>query len=408
MVSVDVPTGRHGFEQAKHALSANHFDDPTADSSSPMLFATGDRGQSEFGHRKESTVVLPPAPPWFERVGLTAFFSTRSQAQTIFAASGTRPRLLSLSHFSLIRQDIAYATKLMMQEKEILLFAALEWLVVGFAYLLWIQAFAWIPNSVWAEAARADDDGRDAISGVMSLALWGWSLLVVATAAYPIALLNAAIVAAHYLRSSNQASTIPACLALASTNLGRVWLFTALDAVVTVNAILDRLPRKRGRRTASEEAFYYAWKIATAGALPSLVAGNDFLMASKESIRLLEEQPVRTIGIRMAYSLLCWIIGVAAYAGAILFLTTFGAQPRAENWLYHFYLLMGAPVFFAVGVTALLRPLFVIVIAKIYTEVIPVNVEAGLTVVEPEKTVDIPLIVFVMLLCFVLTLYLST
>jgi hypothetical protein len=399
-----VPPQRDDIERAKHALTANHFDDPTAGNTSPMLFATGDRGRSDFGHRKESTVVLPPSPPWFERIGLTAFFTARRQAQSIFAASGTRPRLLSLSHFSLLRQDFAYAIKLMMQEKEILLFAALEWLVVGFAYLLWIQAFAWIPDSVWAEAARADDS-RDAISGVMSIGLWGWSLLVVATAAYPIALLNASIVAAHYLRSSNQTSTIPACLALASTNLGRVWLFTAMDAVVTVNAILDRLPRKHGKRTVSEEASYYAWKIATAGTLPSLVAGNEFLMASKESIRLLEDQPVRTIAIRMAYSLLCWIIGVAAYAGAVLFLMMFGAPPAAENWLYHFYVLMGAPVFFAVGVTSLLRPLFVIVIAKIYTEVIPVNVEGGLTVVEPEKTVDIPLIVFVMLLCFALTLY---
>jgi hypothetical protein len=388
-------------------LTANHFDDPTADNSAPMLFVTGERGRSDFGHRKGSTLVLPPAPPWFERIGLTAFLTARRQAQTIFAASGTRPRLLSLSHFSLLRQDFAYAIRLMRQEKEILLFAALEWLVVGLAYLLWIQAFAWIPDSVWAETARADD-GRDTISGVISIGLWGWSLLVVATAAYPIALLNASIVAAHYLRSSNRASTIPACLNLASTNLGRVWLFTAMDAVVTVNAILDRLPKNRGKRTAVEEASYYAWKIATAGALPSLVAGNEFLMASKESIRLLEEQPVRTIAIRMAYSLFCWIVGVAAYAGAILFLMIFGAPPATENWLYHFYVLIGAPVFFAVGVTSLLRPLFVIVIAKIYTEVIPVNVEGGLTVVEPEKTVDIPLIVFVMLLCFMLTLYLAS
>jgi hypothetical protein len=125
---------RDDIERAKHALTVNHFDEPTADNSAPMLFVTGERGRSDFGHRKGSTLVLPPAPPWFERIGLTAFFTARRQAQTIFAASGTRPRLLSLSHFSLLRQDFAYAIKLMMQEKEILLFATLEWLVVGLAY----------------------------------------------------------------------------------------------------------------------------------------------------------------------------------------------------------------------------------------------------------------------------------
>ena len=390
----------------EHQLTTNPLNE--TDDLAQRLFSARRREPGEFGdfgRRREGPVVLPPAPPWSERIGLTSLFSARSEAQKVFAATGTKPKLLSTGNFSSVRRDLRYAAKLMMQEKEILLFAALQWLVIGFAYLVWIRVIDWIPDSVWTEVARAVDNDRDAQTGIASLALWGWSLLIVMTAAYPIAVLNAAMTAAHYLRASNHPSTIGSCLQLALKNMGRLWLFTAVDAWVTVNAIADRLPRKRGKRTAAEEAAYYAWKIATAGVLPSMVAGNGFAMAAKESIRLLEDQPVRAIGIRMAYSLMCWIVGVAAYVGAIAFFMMFGGPLTGENGLYHFYMLMGAPIVFAVGVTSLLRPFFVIAISKLYTDVIPVDVEAGPSVAEDEKIIDIPAIVFVMLLCFLVTFY---
>jgi hypothetical protein len=388
-------------------LTANDLKNSTAEDLRQRLFAPASHRAGDFGRRREGPVVLPPAPSWSERIGLTAFFSARNEAQNIFTATGAKPKLLSLGNFSALRGDLIHAVRLMGQEKEILLFAALQWLVIGIAYFLWIQVIDWIPDSVWVEVARALEEDREAQTGVASLALWGWSLLIIATAAYPIALLNAAIAATHYLRASNQRSTLGACLQLAFRNMGRLWLFTAMDAFVTVNAIADRLPRKRGRRTAAEEAAYYAWKVATAGVLPSLVAGNGFVMAAKESIRLLEDQPVRTIGIRMAYSLLCWIVGVLAYLGAIVFFMMFGGPLGGENGLYHFYMLMGAPIFFAVGVTSLLRPLFVIAVSKLYTDVIPVDVETGPSIAEAETVIDIPAIAFVMLLGFLLTLYFS-
>jgi len=71
-------------------------------------------------------------------------------------------------------------------------------------------------------------------------------------------------------------------------------------------------------------------------------------------------------------------------------------------------MLMGAPIFFAVGVASLLRPFFVIAISKLYTDVIPVDVEAGPSVAEDEKVIDIPAIVFVMLLCFLVTFYFAS
>ncbi len=394
------------IEQGNTRLTANDLNDSTADNLRQKLFAPTTRQAGDFGRRKETRIVLPALPSWSERIGLPAFFTARNHAQGVLAASGTKPSVLSLKNFTAMRQDVAYAAKLMTQEKEILLFAALQWVVVGLAYLMWTQVLDWIPDSVWAEVARASAEDRNASADWANLAIWGWSLLIIATAAYPLALLNAAIVASHYLRVSNQPSTIPACLKLASKNLGRVWLFTAMDAFITANAILDRLPRKGRRRTAFEEAAYYAWKIATVGALPSLVSGKGFVEAANESVWLLEDQPVRTIGLRMGYSLVCWIIGVLAYAGAILFFIAFGGPLGGENLVYHFYVLMGAPIFVAVGITSLIRPLFVIAISKLYTDVVPVNVEIeGTVIVHPANEVEWPMLVFAMLLGIVLALY---
>lgn len=390
-------------------MNANDLNHSAAEDLRQKLFAPTTREAGDFGRRKEARVVLPALPSWSERLGLPAFFTARNHAQGVLASSNTKPKVWSLQNFAAMRQDVTYAVKLMKQEKEILLFAGLQWLVIGVAYLMWTQVLDWIPDSVWAEVARASAENRDAPGDLASLAIWGWSLLIIATAAYPLALLNSAIVASHYLRSSGQPSTAAACVKLASKNLAKVWLFTAMDGMVTASAIVDRLPKKRGRRTAAEEAAYYAWKIATVGALPSLVSGKGFVDAANESVWLLEDQPVRTIGIRMGYSLVCWIIGVLAYAGAILTIMLFGAPLSGANWVYHFYVLMGAPIFIAVGLVSLIRPIFVIAISKIYTDVVPVNVEIeGTVVVQPENEIDWPTLVFAMLLGIVLALYFTS
>ena len=106
--------------------------------------------------------------------------------------------------------------------------------------------------------------------------------MVVTVASYPIAILNAAMTATHYLRSAGQSSSIAKCFNLAFKHLGRLWVFTTIDAWITVNAILDRLPRKRGRRTAFDELLYYAWKIGTIGVVPALVAGKGYIDAAKD------------------------------------------------------------------------------------------------------------------------------
>jgi hypothetical protein len=110
----------------------------------------------------------------------------------------------------------------------------------------------------------------------------------------------------------------------------------------------------------------------------------------------------------MAYSLLCWIVGVVAYFGTIAYFVMFGAPLTGANWLYHFYVLVGSPIVMAAGVACLVRPVFVVAITKLYTDVIPVDVDGAPSIAEAENALDVPVIIFVIALVFLLTLYLSS
>jgi hypothetical protein len=147
-----------------------------------------------------------------------------------------------------------------------------------------------------------------------------------------------------------------------------------------VTAIADRLPRKRGRRTAVDELLYYAWKIGTVGVLPALAAGKGFGQAAQESFLLLKQEPKRVIGIRMGYSLLCWIIGVVTYVAAILYFVKFGDFRSQANQIYDFYVLMALPLLLSVGVImVMIRPFYLIMIANVYTGVAEVALPLNAT-----------------------------
>ncbi|MBT8331384.1 MAG: hypothetical protein KJP06_03550, partial [Deltaproteobacteria bacterium] len=44
---------------------------------------------------------------------------------------------------------IVYAMGLIFKEKEIILFALLQWAVLGMVYRLWVECIGWIPMEVW-------------------------------------------------------------------------------------------------------------------------------------------------------------------------------------------------------------------------------------------------------------------
>jgi hypothetical protein len=296
----------------------------------------------------------------------------RTEARALFQRTGTRPKVLSAANAATFWGEAGYAFRLVLQEKEIIVFAILQWVVIAAFYMIWTRVLDWIPDSVWQEIARADEDIAFTL---LNLVFLGWSFLVVAVASYPISLLNAAMTAAHYLRNAGQASTVHRCLELAARNLGRLWVFTTIDAWITVNAIIDRLPRKRNNRTPLDELLYYAWKIGTIGVVPALVAGKGYLEAAKDSVALLTAKPLRAIGIRMGYSLVCWIIGISAYAGGAWWFMTMGDDYGSKaNGIYEFYVLMAVPIVIAVGATAvLIRPFYLVTVSRLYTDVIPVD-----------------------------------
>jgi hypothetical protein len=273
---------------------------------------------------------------------------------------------------------------------------------IGFAYAIWTRILDWIPDPVWEQVSR--DDNEIAFT-FLNLVLLGWSFFVVAVASYPISLLNAAMTAAHYLRSAGEASTIARCFSMAFRNLGRLWVFTTIDAWITVNAIIDRMPRKRNNRTALDELLYYAWKIGTIGVVPALAAGKGYIEAAKDSVSLLREKPLRAIGIRMGYSLICWIIGIAAYAGSIYYFIAFHDGSSTVNEVYNFYLMMAVPIIIAVGVTSVVvRPFYLVMVSKLYTDTVPVD--RGVTALEVEKRFDVPAFIFAILLSLLVAFYL--
>ena len=290
--------------------------------------------------------------------------------------NGHRPKMFSSESFGALFGNIPTVTGLIRKEPEILVFAAIQWIAIWLAYIGWTQMLHWIPDELWNAVEAHHSHGDKASFYLINLVLLGWSFIIVCIVSYPIGLCTAAMIAVHDLRASNQESTIPKCLAIADRHLGRIWAFTALDSWITVEAIMDRLPKKHYHRTALDELLYYAWKISTMAIVPALVNGRDFLAAGQDSLKLLMKQPARALSLRLGYSAVCWVIGVLSYVGAIVTFWGFGDRDNAAHFMYNFYLLMGVPIFVSVGVISIVvRPFYLLGLAQFYTSLIDVRPE---------------------------------
>lgn len=330
--------------------------------------------------------------------------SVSSKTTELTRGRGYDTGLFAGQNISTFWRQFGYAFRLIAEEKEIVFCAMLQWLVIGLAYVMWTQVLDWIPDDLWNAVRDSNDNNRDGAFTLVNLVLLAWSFLVVVVASYPLSLLNAAMVAAHYLHHSGQASTLAKCLRLAGANLGQLWIFTTIDAWITVTAILDRLPRKRGRRTLADEALYYAWKIGTIGITPALVAGKGFKHAALDSIKIIRQEPVRAIGTRMGYSLLCWIIGVTSYVGAFYYFKAVGGAGGEANRIYNAYFIFAVPILIAVGATTvLLRPFYLVMVSRLYSDVISPSID---TEMPESRGLDWLAFVFGILLCVLVAMYL--
>jgi hypothetical protein len=261
----------------------------------------------------------------------------------------------------------AYAIRLIFTEKEILLFSILQWVAIGVAYLIWVQIIGWIPMGVW----ESDSDNAGTVINVVLL---GWSLVCVALAAYPIAVLTAAMGAAHFLREQGQPSTIAACLKLALPNSKKLWMFHFADGWLTVMRILDRLPkRNKGSAAirAAKEAAYYAWKVGTIAMPAALLTGKGLRAAGEDSLALVKARLGDVVKLRGGYSVACWIVGVFAYIGAFFFIGSVGAFDDPVHPMFAVYLWAAVPILIAVGIINLfIRPIYVIASCKYYSDLL--------------------------------------
>ncbi len=280
-------------------------------------------------------------------------------------------RSTALSRFA---YSTGRAVRLIREEPEILLFAATQWAVVVIAYLIWTLIIGAIPDEVWM-AAKQDAASGTATVWLANLVFLIWSFLIVGIAAFPLGVLSACMGASHMLRRSGRESTVEACLDMAAPNAYRLWAFHWIDGWITVERIFDRIPRRNDYRTPAQkallEALYYAWKIGTAGMLPSLILGKSLVGSGKSSIGFVRHKFIDIATLRTGYSALCWVLGIAAYLGAV-FIAPLLISPGSSdvgNSLMAFLQAAGLPIAIAlVFVMTVLRPIYVLAISDLYMD----------------------------------------
>lgn len=110
------------------------------------------------------------------------------------------------------------------------------------------------------------------------------------------------------------------------------------------------------------------------------------------------------IVLRIGYSFLCWIIGISAYIGAVIFFIKFNNLFGRLQGIYGFYLLMGIPIAISVAVILFfLRPIYVISCCDIFSNYIS---EEKINIKTPEtsSTTNV-LVAFIVLILIVLLMF---
>ncbi len=263
--------------------------------------------------------------------------------------------------------NIGYAVKLIFKEKEIIVFAALQLIVIGLGYYLWVQMLEWIPEDVW-ESAKNSDKGSPA-----DIILLLWTFVCVGLVTYPLGLLSACMGAAHFLHSQGEESTVARCFKIVLSRAWPLWIFSWIDGWWTINRILERLPKKRDKTPAlvkiRNEALYQAWKLATLGILPSLIVGRSVTEACKDSLGLLTNRFKQLIKLRLGYSGICWFFGIASYVGIFFMYPFINANLSGKTDVYTFYFFAGVPMLIALAFIQLIfRPVYIISACRIYSD----------------------------------------
>lgn len=289
--------------------------------------------------------------------------------------------------------------KLIVCEKEIITFAFLQLASIAIGYYLWVQMLHWIPAEVW----RSAEHSRHA--SLPDLILLAWSFVCVGVAALPLSIFSACIGVVYFLRRQGYPSTIAACLKIVLTEVWPLWVFQWMDGWITVNQILERLPKKNNRGTPAQrvlsEALYFAWKLGTIGIMPAVITGRGLVESCRDSILVVKTKFIDAAKLRVGYSFLCWIAGISAYIGTIFFFI-YGhfIPPHAEiyGFVYTFYFWAGVPLLVAVAFIELfLRPAYIVGSCELYAQYLTENNKTIMLPQPPSKSISA--FVFFVILC---------
>jgi len=289
--------------------------------------------------------------------------------------------------------------KLTMCEKEIITFAFLQIVSIAVGYYLWVQMLRWIPPEVWRTAESSHH------ASWPDLILLVWSFVCVGIAALPLSIFSACIGAVYFLRRQGYPSTIAACLKIILPQVWSLWVFQWMDGWITVNQILERLPKKNDRTTPAQrvlsEALYFAWKMGTIGIMPAVITGRGLIESCKDSISVIKTQFIDAARLRIGYSFLCWIVGISAYVGTILFfIRGHFIPPHAEiyGYVYTFYFWAGVPLLVAVALIELfLRPAYIVGSCELYAQHLTQQNKTIMLPQPPSKSISA--FVFFIVLC---------
>lgn len=262
--------------------------------------------------------------------------------------------------------DNGYSSfKFILSEKENLLFAFLQYAVIGLGYFIWVEALDWIPKEVWESSNESDGNH---IANVLLLL---WSFVCVGLVAYPLGILTACMGASYLLRFEGRQSTIIECFKIVLQKSWTLWIFSWLDGWWTVLRILERLPKKNDRTPRSvkifNEAVYQAWKIASLGFLPATLSGRGIADAGKDSLSLVKSRFKSLAKLRIGYSFICWIFGVGCYIGMLFIFPFLDIHRVSDNDIYNFYFFAGFPILMALmSIMLFFRPIYIISACRIY------------------------------------------
>jgi hypothetical protein len=108
-----------------------------------------------------------------------------------------------------------------------------------------------------------------------------------------------------------------------------------------------------------------------------MVTGHDLIRSGRNSVDFVKENFIEVAKLRAGYSALCWVVGIGAYVGAIMFFMAVDVVPKGDEVYRHIYTIYfwaAVPILIAAAIVMLfLRPIYVLAICDLYSDYLDEN-----------------------------------